>query len=407
MTDLTGKFTDLKAALEGNHTETLTKLDDIIAALQPIPPSGATLQDVIDVLEVIQTGVQGTTNAVLSGNASLLLIRNSLGSLVTLQSTANSTLAAMLNFFTTNDWCCTGPIGSPNAPPLTTTPSTDDGFRCQKAQLGADLWVEIIDLFDVLLSGVGPTTVLEVFTAYQNVMLVHSVPNPSQPELSLITYTINRAREAGLSNMGGLAFSFREELSNVLYTSTNASLARQNIISWSQSHFGDPFTRDIMAYTLHNALLNEIYLDSGRNLDASGYATGVCDVINTGCIATASTAVSVTPSFGHSPRQQAVFATMGPLLSVVESSPGLTVTYGEPVVMTSGFQGGRIYYKSGRVRVVYGIQGVTGFEFPLTQPGNWVEIPLDADFLILDDSMYPSTTGTGPFEATFCTAGDV
>jgi hypothetical protein len=407
VTNLTDKFEALEAQIASNQTALVTKLDAIIAALEGMgTPPQYTLADVLESLSEVIIAIQGLAANQLDGNTQIGQVRGSLSSLSGLISSGNTTRNSILQFLTTNNWCCTESPWEDFPVPLTTTPSTDDEGRCKRSQRAADIIIDAIDGFDVLLQQVGPTTSNDVYAVYQIIRDTGPTYAPTGNELSHMAFAINNARSAGLSNIGGLVFSFKTELFNTIYSSTSAANARQNLVSWSQMRGGDPFTSEILAFAGWNRLLNMVFDDGDRVLDVTGYDENVCSGITTGCVSTSSITVDVTPSNGHSPRQQAVFGSMG-AVDTIEFLPGLFAEYSEPVVMTTGFQGGRIYYKQGRVRVVYGNAGMNNHEFSISQPNSWVEIPGDADFLILDDDNGQNQPGTGPFEVTFCTVGDV
>lgn len=406
MTDLTGKFTALEQLMGQNHIAVMGKLDDILQAIQNGgQPGDVTLQDLLDALNLIYAGMQSlglnqqNTNTQLAQLRGLVSVSNSL--LGPLATSANS----ILSFMTTFDWCCQGSAIDPITPQLGTNPSTDDILRCQKAQLVVDIWVAIIDQFDLELNKIGPTTNFDVHYIYASIGALASISKPSQDECSRLSYAINQARALGLSNLGGLAFSFRAQMRDTLWNSDNASLARTNVVSmWQQPSGGQPVW-DIMAYAIHNALLNDLFEDDSRNLSAGNYNGNACASIELGCISTTSIQVEATPSNGYSPRWNAVFPNTGAINSI-EYAPDLFAAYNEAVIMRTGFQGGRIYYKSGRVRVVYGNEGLNTHFISLSTPNTWVEIPEGADYLILDDFEAPNTPGTGSFQVTLCIGGE-
>lgn len=404
MTNLSQKFDELEAQLADYQTATAAILNSILAALgSPPTPAVATLDDVLEALNLLQVNMQGLALNQLNGNSQLALIRNTNSAMLAqLQSIANST-ASTLQFMLTNDWCCTGSTGDPITPPLSTIPSINEEERCQKAQLVADVWVALIDRFDTLINQTGPSTIQQVYTQYDINALI-SAPKPSHSELSTLAYAINGARDAGLSNLGGLALSFKQQFRDILFSSTTAQEARQNIISWTQQHFGDPFTRDIMGFTINNGLLNLVYLDGARELDATAYNGFLCSEITVSCFSqTSSSGIVATPDNGYANRHHVILPGMD-VIDSIEYAPGLFVSYNIPVIMVSGFQGGTIYQKVGRARIVWGIAGESTNFASVSTAGSYVTIPGGAEYLIIDDFLAENTPGTGPFEVTFCTS---
>jgi hypothetical protein len=403
MTNLSGKFDELETQLADYQTAMMGVLNQILSALgSSPPPTNSTLDDVVSALNLINVNIQGLALNQLNTNTQLGLIRNILSASGNTLGQLSTNTHSILQFMLTNDWCCTGSTGDPITPPLGTNPSVDEEDRCKKAQLVADVWVAIIDRFDALLNQTGPTPIQTVYTQY-DITVLGSAPKPSHSELSTLAYAINGARDAGLSNLGGLALSFKQSFRDILFSSVTAQEARQNIVSWSMGHFNDPFTRDIMALTINNGLLNLVYADGSRELDTTGYDGFLCSEITVSCISQTSIGgVSATPSNGYSPRYQLVIPGLD-VVDTIEYAPGQFASYSEPVVMVSGIAGATIYQKVGRARVVYGNAGQNTTFASISTAGSYVQIPSGADYLIIDDFMAENTPGSGPFEVTFCT----
>lgn len=119
------------------------------------------------------------------------------------------------------------------------------------------------------------------------------------------------------------------------------------------------------------------------------------------CITRSSELVDVTPAYGYSPRQVAIFPTRNPQPTF--TWPGGSATFDPPAAHYGDLDGHVINYVSGRVRVVYGVDGVSINATVLDAPGESVTLPPGTEYVAFgDETGTENEPGTGAFDVEWC-----
>jgi hypothetical protein len=119
------------------------------------------------------------------------------------------------------------------------------------------------------------------------------------------------------------------------------------------------------------------------------------------CYEVSSTLVAVSPAYGYSPRQHVVISDLS-LISTI-TWPGGTATTTPPAIHSGNYAGWTVTSLSGRIRIVFGVNGVSINAHVLEQTGDTYVIPTGYNYVLFDDSTgVENQPGTGAFTVQFC-----
>lgn len=407
MTDnLSNKFEQLEALMVSQHGAVIDALNSILAALGQPPVGGtATLQDVVDAIDAVHTSVLGVSSAIGTSNAELVTIRTNVVNTGSYTFQILSKLGQVLQELQTLDFCC-GNTAHPFLPPLLgTNEVAQDEMHCKVCQEAIDIIIDLIRYLERIATSGVDITIDAVAEAFDQEPRLVNCPRISKEELGTLVLAVEGIRSGNIGNLEDTIFNSKVTFYSLLFDQVTAAAGRtvwdsQVILNYQGSH-----ERAIVSGVLYDGFLNCLY-SSPPGLGGAGYEGTVCGEIVVDCITADSAVVTATPDNGYANRNQVVFPGMG-AVSSIEYAPGLFVSYSEPVIMTSGFTGGRITSIAGRIRVVSGVAGTSIFADEIGQAGQWVDIRPGVDYLILDDFMSPNEQGSGPFTAEFCPPGNV
>lgn len=401
MTTLTQKFEALEQLLATNQTALMNILGQILEQLGGAPPEATTtLQDVVEAVNSVEVRVaQG--NAVLNNIANYSSqISTNTGLTAARSATTATNTGAILQFLQTTDFCCGDGPPALFPPPLSDTPIANTPARCQNTQLMVDIIHSILTYYQSLIDApVAPTT-QQIADIYSGDERLANCPKPSQVELATMLAAIMGGKNAGVND---LPSAFSAQMGDLIIGLFAVDTAQEGWETWTtviQGGVSSPARRELMTAAVYNGLFNCLFSDTS-GLDGSAYQGDLCGEVVIECQTASSILVAVTPANGYPNRNQIVFGNLGPV-AALELGPGLFYTSDPPAVMTENISGGTINYVDGRCRIVYGVSGVSSFVQVVSIPGDFFELPLGINYLILDDWQDVGLGGSGPFSVEFC-----
>ena len=414
MTDnLRYKIDQILEYMQNEYLSIATKLDNIITLLGGVPPeSSVTLQNVVDAIQngnaLLSDIVTGVTSMDQRLNRLELGLTLPIGSgISSVQSNVNTAVGHLSTI-----------ISILNAAPYDDQLEALNTLISQLANVRSSLGVlpsaESTPVRDLLIAmrdcmcstGVPPEEGEGETCVTSNGTAEYGWPIPSNPAITLLYRTVTWA-EAPTGTEFVEAYDIETE-----------NTALEPIESWlgwtiyvqSSSHY----------FQLYPGVLTSGLTNTWIDMPGNGVAiapsvstseTIVVTLCPPGeeevdpCITQASESVAVSPSDGYSPREMAIFPTRNPQPDL--NWPGETRTFTPAAVHHGDFSDHLITYVSGRVRVVYGVDGVSIHAAVLDAVGETVVLPAGTDYVCFgDETGTANEPGTGPFSVEWCTSSE-
>lgn len=119
------------------------------------------------------------------------------------------------------------------------------------------------------------------------------------------------------------------------------------------------------------------------------------------CYEVDSTTVEVSPPYGYSLRQHGVITELTRISTI--TWPGGSATTTPPAIHSGNFTGYTVTSMSGRVRIVFGVNGASIASHVLENTGSSYVIPTGYNYVLFDDSTgIENQPGTGAFTVQLC-----